>query len=246
VIAGADGRSSMCRSCGHFESIRGNRGMLLAGILFDGIRTAEDTSVMLVNFAIGQVAYFFPQHSGRVRAYCALPTGSGRHLQGASDVAAFIYESIRSGAPSDAYKDATPVGPLATFDSTANWVEEVYCDGIALVGDAAGTSDPVWGQGLSLTLRDAKVLSEHLLASRDWDAAGRAYAEEHKKYFSTQHTVENWFSELFIHMGPDAAAARGQALPLILEDPSRIPDHIFSGPELPCNEQIRRRLFGEE
>jgi hypothetical protein len=31
-----------------------------------------------------------------------------------------------------------------------------------------------------------------------------------------------------------------------LEDPSRIPDHIFSGPELPCNEQIRRRLFGEE
>jgi menaquinone-9 beta-reductase len=34
-------------------------------------------------------------------------------------------------------------------------------------------------------------------------------------------------------------------MPLIQEDPSRIPDHIISGPELPINESVRARFFGE-
>jgi 2-polyprenyl-6-methoxyphenol hydroxylase-like FAD-dependent oxidoreductase len=40
-----------------------------------------------------------------------------------------------------------------------------YRRGVALVGDAAAVSDPSWGQGLSMTLRDVRVLRDQLLAS---------------------------------------------------------------------------------
>jgi menaquinone-9 beta-reductase len=245
MVVGADGRSSMCRTGAGLKSIRDNRGMLLAGVLFDGVAVAEDTSVMLVNPAIGQIAYFFPQQGNRVRAYCALPLASGRRLQGTSDVADFVHECIRSGAPSAAYADAKAIGPLATFESTANWADLPYAEGIALVGDAAGTSDPVWGQGLSLTLRDARVLSDHLLSSDDWDAAGQAYARDHQNYFGTIHNVENWSTDLFVRTGKDADAARERAFPLIVADPTRVPDHLLSGPDLPCGELVRKRFFGE-
>jgi len=42
-----------------------------------------------------------------------------------------------------------------------------YRDGVALLGDAASTSDPTFGQGLSLALRDARVLRDQLLANSD-------------------------------------------------------------------------------
>ncbi|MBV8054492.1 MAG: FAD-dependent monooxygenase [Deltaproteobacteria bacterium] len=245
IVIGADGRSSICRTGTGLKSIHDTRGMLLAGVLFDGVAVTEDTSVMLANPAIGQIAYFFPQQGKRVRAYCALPLASGRRLQGTSDVADFVRECIRSGAPAAAYADAKAIGPLATFESMANWADLPYAEGIALVGDAAGTSDPVWGQGLSLTLRDARVLSEHLLSSNDWDAAAQAYARNHQNYFDTMHNVESWSTDLFIRTGKDADAARERAFPLIIADPTRVPDHLLSGPDLPCDELVRKRFFGE-
>lgn len=243
IVIGADGRSSMCRAGAGLKSIRDTRGMLLAGVLFDGVAVAQDTSLMLVNPVIGQIAYFFPQQGKSVRAYCALPLASGRRLQGSSDIGEFVSECVRSGAPAAAYAEAKAIGPLATFESTANWADLAYHEGIALVGDAAGTSDPIWGQGLSLTLRDARVLSDHLLSSSDWDAAGRAYASDHRNYFDTMHNVETWSTDLFIRTGKDADAAREKAFPLIAADPTRVPDHLLSGPDLPCDELGSKALL---
>jgi menaquinone-9 beta-reductase len=245
IVVGADGRSSMCRAGAGLKAIRDSRGMLLAGVLFEGVAVAEHTSVMLANPTIGQIAYFFPQQGGRVRAYCALPLASGRRLHGSAQVSEFVSECVRTGAPVAAYAGAKAIGPLATFESTANWVDLPYRDGIVLVGDAAGTSDPVWGQGLSLTLRDVRVLGHHLLSSDDWDAAGRAYASDHANYFNTIHNVESWGTDLFVQTGAGADAARARALPLIAADPTRVPDHLFGGPDLPCDELVRRRFFGE-
>jgi 2-polyprenyl-6-methoxyphenol hydroxylase-like FAD-dependent oxidoreductase len=138
------------------------------------------------------------------------------------------------------------MGPLATFDGAESWVEHPYKDGVVLLGDAAATSDPTWGQGLSLTLRDVRVLRDHLLAHADWEVAGHAYAAEHDRYYGVLHTVDNWLTELFLAIGPDADARRATALPLIAQDATRVPDHYASGLELPLNETVRRRFFGEE
>lgn len=61
-----------------------------------------------------------------------------------------------------------------------------------------------------------------------------------------RYPSDNWLSELFHGAGPKAEARRAKALPLIAQDPTRMLDHTFSGPELPVNETVRRRFFGEE
>jgi hypothetical protein len=38
---------------------------------------------------------------------------------------------------------------------------------------------------------------------------------------------------------------RQKAMPLIGEDPTRVPDHLFSGPDLEVNDDVRARLFSE-
>ncbi|MGB9236687.1 MAG: hypothetical protein WCC04_19950 [Terriglobales bacterium] len=144
------------------------------------------------------------------------------------------------------YAGAKAAGPLATFDGTEAWVEHPYQAGVALIGDAAAASDPTWGQGLSLTLRDARVLRDQLLGTEDWESAGHAYAREHARYTEVNHAVNLWFSELYLDTGPQADARRARALPLIAEDPSRQPDAGFSGPDIPVNEAVKKRFFAED
>jgi hypothetical protein len=51
---------------------------------------------------------------------------------------------------------------------------------------------------------------------------------------------------MFMAIGPEAEARRARALPLLAQDGARVPDHIFGGPDLPADEAVRRRFFGEE
>src|SRR4029450_2390364 len=118
-------------------------------------------------------------------------------------------------------------------------------DGVALIGDAAATTDPVYGQGLSLALRDVRTLSEKLLSNNHWDTAGNEYASEHRRYFSAIHTSCGWLRQMFQEQGPEADQRRATALPLTPADPTRIPDHIISGPELSIDEGVRLRFFGQ-
>lgn len=101
------------------------------------------------------------------------------------------------------------------------------------------------GQGLSLTLRDARVLRDAELSTSDWNAAGHGYAAQHDAYSSRLHTFNQWFGEFYLVAGSDADARRDRAFPLIAEDPGRQPDHVFSGPELPAGETVRKRFFTE-
>ncbi len=115
-----------------------------------------------------------------------------------------------------------------------------------MIGDAAATSDPAWGQGLALTVRDVRVLRDALLSHANWDEAGRAYAAAHDSHYGVIHRVEHWLSEMFFATGAVGEAYRAKALPLIAQDPTRVPDHVASGPELPADETVRKRFFGEE
>lgn len=179
-------------------------------------------------------------------AHFVCRTDGPARLQGAADVPRFVAECVRAGAPAEWYAGVRAIGPLATFDGAATWVDHPYQAGVVLIGDAAGATDPTWGQGLSITLRDVRVLRDHLCHTDNWEAAGHAYAEERDRHFGVIHTVENWLSELFHGAGPIAEARRAKALPLLAQDPTRFLDHGFSGPELPVNETVRRRFFGEE
>lgn len=59
------------------------------------------------------------------------------------------------------------------------------------------------------------------------------------------HNVESWSTDLFVTMGRGADAACEKAFPLIVADPTRVPDHFVIGPDLPCDELVRKRFFGK-
>jgi 2-polyprenyl-6-methoxyphenol hydroxylase-like FAD-dependent oxidoreductase len=141
---------------------------------------------------------------------------------------------------------ATQAGPLATFEGADRWVEHPYQDGVDLLGDAAASNDPTWGQGLSLALRRARTLRNALLRNEDWDAAGHDSAREQDRYYGKLRTVAGWFREFFMITGPEADARRARALPLIGQDPTRVPDLLFSGPEISVASDSRARFFGED
>jgi 2-polyprenyl-6-methoxyphenol hydroxylase-like FAD-dependent oxidoreductase len=246
MVVGADGRSSIASRSAGFETKRDRDRMLLAGVLLENCPAPEDTGHIVIDSNTGSSAVVFPQGGGRARAYFAYHKGSRSRIQGDAAFSAFLESCKRAGANPGWYDGVTAAGPLASFDGADTDTPHPYCNGVALVGDAAATSDPTWGQGLSTTLRDARLLRDKLLGNEDWDAAGHAYAEEHDRFCKAVHEVVGWYTDFFLETGPEADARRARAFPLIAQDPMRQPDLLFSGPDMPVDDGTRRRFFGED
>jgi menaquinone-9 beta-reductase len=246
LVVGADGRGSAVRRWGKFNVTRDVDRLLLAGVLLDDVgRIPDDAFYFAMDPARAQAAILNAQGPGRARAYLGYRVESDFRLRGGESMPRFVEESVQCGIPLELYAKAKMAGPLATFAGADNWVEHPYSNGIALIGDAAATSDPIWGQGMSLTLRDVRVLRDGLLADDDWDKAAHAYATEHDRYYGAVHSREDLLTEFFYGISAEAKARRDRAMPLINEDPSRVPDYVFRGPELPLDEGVKARLFGE-
>jgi 2-polyprenyl-6-methoxyphenol hydroxylase-like FAD-dependent oxidoreductase len=246
LVIAADGRGSAARKWAGFQLCEQNNDYYMAGVLLTNVHAPADTMYALFNPALGMWAALIPQAGGQSRAYFVYPKTTGYRLQGESVLPQFVSESAKAYPPiADYCADAKCIGPLASFDVSDAWVEHPYRNGVALLGDAAATTDPTYGQGLSFALRGARVLRDELANNSDWDAAGHRYAEPHRRSFHSCHEVEKWVRTLFQDTSQDAAALRAKALPRIAEDPTRVPDHIFSGPDLPFDEGVRARFFGE-
>jgi 2-polyprenyl-6-methoxyphenol hydroxylase-like FAD-dependent oxidoreductase len=246
LVIVADGRGSAARKWSGFPVCEQSNDYYMAGVLLTNVHASTETMQAVFNPEQGTWSGLIPQAGDQFRAYFVYPKTMGYRLQGESMLSLFVRESAKGYAPiADYCADAESIGPLASFDVSDSWVEHPYRDGVVLVGDAAATSDPTYGQGLSFALRAARVLRDELTDNSDWDAAGHRYAEKHQRSFHACHAVERWVRTLFQDPSPEAGALRARAMPLIAEDPTRVPDHIFSGPELPVNEQVRARFFGE-
>lgn len=246
LVVAADGRGSAARKWAGFPVCEQNNDYYMAGVLLTNVHSSAEIFYAVFNPELGTWTGLIPQAGGQFRAYFVYPKTMGYRLQGESMLSLFVRESAKTYAPiADYCADAKSIGPLASFDASDYWVEHPYRDGVVLVGDAAATSDPTYGQGLSFALRAARVLRDELSDNSEWEVAGHRYAEHHQRSFHACHAVERWIRTLFQDPSPSAAALRARAMPLIAEDPTRVPDHIFSGPDLPLNEHVRARLFGE-
>jgi menaquinone-9 beta-reductase len=246
LVVAADGRGSATRKWAGFPVCEQINSYYMAGVLLANVHASTETIYAVFNPELGTWNGLIPQGGDRFRAYFVYPKAMGYRLQGESMLNRFVCESAKGYAPlADYYAGAKSIGPLASFDASDYWVEHPYRDGVALVGDAAATTDPTYGQGLSFALRAARVLRDELTNSSDWEAAGHRYADQHQQWFRACHTVEGWYRNIFQDPSPEAAALRTRTMPLIANDPTRVPDHIMSGHDLPLNEQVRARFFGE-
>ena len=248
LVAVCAGRAPALRAKVGFELRRGSIPLLLSGIWLTNLPADLDPSVAYIanDLESGAVSALFSQSAQRARAYFGFHPGACERLQGEADFPRFCEEFNRAARGAIPLGDALPAGPLASFECADVWVDHPYRGGVALVGDAAASNDPSWGQGLSLALRDARVLSEELLADADWTAAGERYASKHDEYYGKIRTVSGWFYDMFQRLGPEADARRARAMPLIAQDPTIPPDHLWSGPDLPLAPNARARFFAEE
>jgi 2-polyprenyl-6-methoxyphenol hydroxylase-like FAD-dependent oxidoreductase len=247
-VAGCDGRNSSVRSWGGFASEQDPDRCQIAGLLLEDVPADDNVMTFAVDPGAGTGAVFFPQGGGRARSYIVTRVAGGDRFSGEKDVPRYL-DLLRQKLPDGAsmLKGARAAGPLATFNGADNFVRSPYRNGLALVGDAAAMSDPAWGQGLALGVRDARVLRDELLAGDDWDVAGRAYAAKHDEHYGAIRACEDWFTEFFYGAGPEADARRARAFPLIAQEGERVPDMFQSGPEsAPATDETRRRFFGED
>lgn len=246
LLVGADGRDSAVRSWAGFEPMVDPPRLVLAGALFHGAAAPSDAASVFFAPSSGLFAIVFPLGNGRHRVYAGYELGGGRRrLSGAAALPAFLDLVARAGAPAAWLADAELIGPLAAFDGADRWVDSPYRGGVVLVGDAAAASDPSFGCGVALTLRDARVLVEELTASDDWPSAAAAYAREHDRYYAALHRLVDWLTRVYRTTGPEADALRRRAFPLLAADGSRVPDVLGLGPESPSDDSARRLFFGE-
>jgi menaquinone-9 beta-reductase len=246
LVVGADGRASTVRkSLGKEQRVhRSDR--LLAGVRIGGVSGDPSVGYFIVGNDAGGLVSLFPQGDGYARGYVFLPGTDAARFAGEGAFERFVAASIQLGIPAEVLAGAVAVGPLASFVASDTWVELPAGDGLVLIGDAAGVSDPTWGMGLSLALRDARTLAAALQTQRDWAAGAMFYATERDRYFRTIVTAENWHTELQFSSGDAASARRRHALRQWSKDPGRAADLPGQGPSVDVSDDARRRFFAED
>ncbi len=244
LVVGADGRASRVRGWGGFEELRAPDFLVVASTLHEGVACDPDSIHVVPNVVQGRAMLVYPLDGERVRTYLIHRSEeAGPRFSGARSAPAFLAACQGIGGRQGWYDRAQQIGLLASFEGASSWVEHPYRNGVVLIGDAAGASDPSFGSGLALTLRDVRVLRDHLLGDADWPRAASSYAAEHNAYFAALKRVIDWRSYMGFARGPQADADRVRAQQAWRADPARVPDLIGCGPDVPSDETARRRYF---
>jgi 2-polyprenyl-6-methoxyphenol hydroxylase-like FAD-dependent oxidoreductase len=251
LLVGADGRNSVVRRELGFELEKDPPHHMFSGLLVDG---ADDwPQDVQTAGAEGDVHFLaFPQGAGRVRLYLGIGLDQRHRLSGADGPAEFVRTfDLRSVPQSGALAGATPVSPCATYPNEDTWVDVPVRDGVVLIGDAGGWNDPITGQGLSITLRDVRMVSEILLASSDWSAgAFAAYTEERRERLRRLRFSAQVQSALYSEFTPEARERRMRAHDRFKEDPTLMMTllSVMVGPEVPgpeyFSEDAWERILG--
>lgn len=246
MVVVAEGRNCQFRRQAGFMTERDTHSYCLAGVYLEAAELDENSFYLFTNIERGELVAWAPQGDGRARAYLGFWKESRPRFQGSGDFARFLGEMNWTGIAEEHVANAKQAGPLATFEGADHWVEHPYKNGIALVGDAAGASDPAWGLGLSLAVRGVRHLRDALLANENWEIAGQEYARAQSRDYQRVRMVTGWYREFFLDISPAGHARRARALPRIAQDATRIPDVLFSGPDVPLAANAQQRFFGED
>lgn len=95
--------------------------------------------------------------------------------------------------------------------------------GAVLVGDAAGWNDPIIGQGLSISLRDARLVSEVLCSGRGWSVADfGGYVTERRERMRRLRFAAGVTTELQALADPAAPARRRAYNAAMATDPALV------------------------
>jgi 2-polyprenyl-6-methoxyphenol hydroxylase-like FAD-dependent oxidoreductase len=160
LVVGADGRASTIRRQAGIEIHRQEPVNYIAGLLVDELEGVPDDCDVLVGEG-DLFSLMFHQGGGRARLYLCGGRPMQHRFAGQDSAAKFMAAWNPSCYPGTEHvARATPAGPCATYPGDDTWTDAPSAPGVVLVGDAAGYNDPIIGQGLSIAMRDARMVRD--------------------------------------------------------------------------------------
>jgi len=221
LVIGADGRNSMVRQQAGIPLHKNPPHHLMGGMLVEG--TGEWPAHLQTIGTEGDVNFFvFPQAGKRARLYLCYAYDQRKRFAGRDAEANFLAAfRLRSVPGSEAIAAAQVAGPCHSYPNEDAWTDPPLAPGVVLIGDAAGHNDPIIGQGLSIALRDVRLVRDIMLAEREWPPSVFApYVTERRERMRRLRFVGTLASVRDVEFGPDATARRARALARQLQDPS--------------------------
>jgi 2-polyprenyl-6-methoxyphenol hydroxylase-like FAD-dependent oxidoreductase len=159
-----------------------------------------------------------------------------------------MLDYLRAWFAPEVLANARQAGPLGFFPNSNTWATRLTGEGVALIGDVAGTADPSGGHGTSLVFRDVRTLSELLLENDDWTSALDTYERERRAYYDVIRARDRWYGEVAAGRGPEGVERRARQTKARELDPTLggFGAIEFLGPDgLTADEEHRRIYYGE-
>ena len=244
---GADGKLSMARRWFGAETLSDPEVNRFGGVLVSGVRT-DDRDTDNVGDSGDVSVNWFAQSADMTRLYLMGPVAILRKHGVDRSFDALI--AVAAGASrKGSLDDARSEGPIGFFPNSDIWPSHIAGDGIVLIGDAAGSVNPTQGHGTSMLFHDVRVLSELLLAERDWAVAVAEYEVRRRRYYDVIHQYDRWVSLRNYGVGDAADRVREGHKRAEQADPSLAGFGVIEGrgPDgLVADEAARRIYFGED
>lgn len=220
LVIAADGRASRVRRQLGLRLDRTDRTHVVASQLVEGTRDLGDAVVAATGDE--RLVLMTPLTDDRARVY--LVTRDQRY-SGTKDSRRMLDATrLSSLADPGRWADATPTGGCVTYGGEDTWLNRPVVDGVVLVGDAAGHTTPIIGQGLSVTMRDVRIVAEHLLSTNDWSPrALDDYARQRAEYLRRVRIVGQMWARL--RLLPDEPQLRAGEHPVV----QQLTPGIFAG-----------------
>ena len=240
LVVGADGRSSTVRRQAGLSLQRDDPINYISGLLVDGLTGVPDDHDVMVGEG-DQLLLVFHQGRGRARLYVCLGRSGQRRFAGPDAAARFLAAWKPGCYPfSGLVAAGIPAGPCVTYPGDDTWTDTPFADGVVLVGDAAGYNDPIVGQGLSIAVRDARIVRDLILdgarQAADFVPYGRERAERMRKLRLIADVVSVTFAEdadnrmaRRAFLGEKMASMDAEVFPLLvgfMTGPETVPDHL--------------------
>jgi 2-polyprenyl-6-methoxyphenol hydroxylase-like FAD-dependent oxidoreductase len=234
VVVGADGRASAVRRDSGIELHRQAETGFVAGLLLDEVDLPGDHD-MLVEDELG-LFLLFHQGGGRARAYHVVAPAHRHRYAGEAGTKRFLADIAVIPVPgAEAVAAGRAIGPCRSVAGTDTWIEAPFADGIVLIGDAAGHNDPTAGCGLSIAMRDARIVRELLGAGAQRAQDFVSYGVERVERMRRLRLIADLINVGSVEPGPDRRMRRARfkhaldameapIFPLILA--------MFAGPEM--------------
>jgi 2-polyprenyl-6-methoxyphenol hydroxylase-like FAD-dependent oxidoreductase len=154
LVVGADGRHSTTAGLARVRARSRDHGRFVYFAAFEGVRlhTTGGSQMWMLD---PDVAYAFP--NGDLTVLSVMPTKE-KLAEFRADIGGHFFRAVRRLPDGPDLSDATQVTPFSGVTNYACVSRRPIAPGVALVGDAAMTSDYLWGTGCGFAFQTAEWL----------------------------------------------------------------------------------------